>query len=818
MEVNFLKLLDEEIVQNEIKETIKMVMVDEFQDSNPIQLSIFMKLSQLTKQSYWVGDSKQAIYGFRGSDPVLIDQVIKEFTKQNEDGLSIDLLKMSWRSVPELVNFSNQIFEERMLEQSSNIYLETSDQIHGPEKKDGESNPELVFNNWIKNREIHPLKKKDTIGLLPARDTSEELDTPSIKCWNFLDPTKNGFKAATKEIFFQKLAQKTASIIKEGANGNFKIIAKETGIAENLKGSHICVLMSSNKKVSELAEEFNKLGYPVNAIVDGLTDTVEYRIVQNIITLFLDTNNALSTTELAYLTGESDSVNALLEQRIKLLITELKKKEKDGTYNMYEVLNDWLKENEHKKCIETLKKQSRHLSVYYTVQKITNQFNIFHKLLNFKNAELRQANVLKLGELAKEYETYCINMNLGCSLTGFLDFIESNKDYNKKASNTDVNAVNIMTYHKAKGLEWPMVILSDIDKKPLDKFIKNEMFSTRIINNEKLDVSNPLQNRSIEFSFWPFGTSTSVNETLKEKIESSSDYSEKETNKLNEASRLMYVGITRARDYLVFAINQYKNAPWLENVMPNWKLEEALNGINYKTTEKVNCNLFNLERECLVEYEKIMPDTEFDSKFSAESQNYLKKEIPVIQNSPYLINPSKVDPIKNCKVVLKKELHKRLKLKTIDSTELGSTLHQLLYIKDRSYFREAVNVSEAFNALDINKIQFIENTEKFNKYLKAHFDGFKQYPEFPMEIEIGNQLARGEADLVLETDEGFILIDYKSYAGKDDVTNSSCAYFAGKYSGQLDFYATMLENQFPAKKVIKKMIYYIVQGKIVELK
>ena len=89
--------------------------------------------------------------------------------------------------------------------------------------------------------------------------------------------------------------------------------------------------------------------------------------------------------------------------------------------------------------------------------------------------------------------------------------------------------------------------------------------------------------------------------------------------------------------------------------------------------------------------------------------------------------------------------------------------------------------------------------------------------ELSMEVETANQLAKGEADLVLETEKGLILIDYKSYAGIDDVTNPNCEYYAGKYSGQLDLYAQMLEKTLEPQKVIKKLIYYVVQGKIVEL-
>ena len=53
-----------------------MLMVDEFQDTSPIQLSLFVKMASLVDKVIWVGDPKQSIYGFRGSDAALIDTVI----------------------------------------------------------------------------------------------------------------------------------------------------------------------------------------------------------------------------------------------------------------------------------------------------------------------------------------------------------------------------------------------------------------------------------------------------------------------------------------------------------------------------------------------------------------------------------------------------------------------------------------------------------------------------------------------------------------------------------------------------------------------
>lgn len=818
MEVYFLRLLDEEIVQNDVTESIKLVMVDEFQDSNPIQLNIFMKLSQLVRQSYWVGDPKQAIYGFRGSDPVLIDQIIKEFTKQNHRELSIDILKMSWRSVPELVSLSNQIFEERMLEQASDIYLATIDQIHGPGKNSENGEIKECFHSWVRNRKIDPLNKKDTIGLLPARNSTKELSGSPIKFWNFLNyGAKGSLKAATAGIYFQKLAQKAASIIEDGKKGNFKVIDKETGKSRAIVGSDICFLVSSNKKVSELSQEFQQLGYPVNAMVEGLTDTLEYRILQNIVTLFLDKNNALSLTELSYLTGENTSISGLLDKRINLLNSLLQKNKEDADFDFNTALVEWLSESEHRKSIDALRKQSNYLSVYYTLQKITNQFNIFQKLLNFNNSDLRQANILKLCDVAKDYEAYCINMNLGSGLIGFLNFVESNKEFNVQAATHNKDAVNVMTYHKSKGLEWPMVILSDLQKDPLDKFHKYEIFSAKIVNNSELNVSSPLLNRSIEFSFWPFGASSTVNEDLKEKIESDPSYFEKEANKYNEYSRLMYVGITRARDYIVFATNQYKNVSWLENLMPNWSLEESLDEINFQDTNSITSNFFSLGQPLNVDYEKIMPDTEFEVGFEEPTLTYFEKQIPAGQNNPYLLNPSKAEALKECKVNLVKELHGRLKVVTNDSTELGNTLHQFLYIKDRTYFKEQVSKSETLTDLGICSEQFIENVRCFNEFINTEHNILAQHPELSTEVELGSQLANGEADLVLETDQGLILIDYKSYAGNEDVLNSNCEKFAGKYSGQLDLYSRMLEKNLEPKKVVGRFIYYVVQGKMVEL-
>ena len=101
------QLLDHPSVQDTVREELQLLMVDEFQDTSPIQLALFLKLSQLAAQVIWVGDIKQSIYGFRGSDPTLMTAVVQRVLA---DGNEPEILEQSWRSTPELVGYINNVF------------------------------------------------------------------------------------------------------------------------------------------------------------------------------------------------------------------------------------------------------------------------------------------------------------------------------------------------------------------------------------------------------------------------------------------------------------------------------------------------------------------------------------------------------------------------------------------------------------------------------------------------------------------------------------------------------------------------------------
>ena len=84
MEVKMLRLLDIPEVVERLKEEIDLLLVDEFQDTPPIQLAIFKKLTEICKEVVWVGDTKQSILGFTGSDPVLMKSLVDSIQNQKD--------------------------------------------------------------------------------------------------------------------------------------------------------------------------------------------------------------------------------------------------------------------------------------------------------------------------------------------------------------------------------------------------------------------------------------------------------------------------------------------------------------------------------------------------------------------------------------------------------------------------------------------------------------------------------------------------------------------------------------------------------------
>ncbi|MCH8228652.1 MAG: UvrD-helicase domain-containing protein, partial [Proteobacteria bacterium] len=210
------QLLDHPTVEETLREELQLLMVDEFQDTSPIQLALFLKLSRLADQVIWVGDIKQSIYGFRGSDPTLMTAVVNRVI---EEGNPPEILKKSWRSRPELVAYINGLFVPAF-----------SDTLNA-----------------------------EQVALEPAREPVS--DEPAVELWR-LSGSKKSLRA-------QALTAGVRSLIESGRT----VIDKETEQSRPVTYSDIAILCRTHANLGEIANALSELKLPIRYNRPGVLST-----------------------------------------------------------------------------------------------------------------------------------------------------------------------------------------------------------------------------------------------------------------------------------------------------------------------------------------------------------------------------------------------------------------------------------------------------------------------------------------------------------------------------------------------------------------
>ena len=241
MERLFLELLGKPQVKKEIEGTYKLMMVDEFQDCSPIQLQIFKLLSDLMEQSYWVGDPKQSIYGFRGADVELVNEISKQFMDENRDPalhLTYDKLPKSYRTREPLVNLATECF----------------------------------------TRAFDGIIDKKNVELEAARQESEQFSKP-LSHWNCLAPNVGDYVNKVADRIKQLLASKI--FIQKKNRDEFRPI----------QPGDIAILCLRNDECKTFAKALNSKGIPVCFVNDDILQQTEVQLVFTLLKFMVDSSN-----------------------------------------------------------------------------------------------------------------------------------------------------------------------------------------------------------------------------------------------------------------------------------------------------------------------------------------------------------------------------------------------------------------------------------------------------------------------------------------------------------------------------------------------
>ncbi|RJR55295.1 MAG: DNA helicase UvrD [Desulfobacteraceae bacterium] len=737
------QLLQNPEVRAQLQEQVRLVLVDEFQDTSPIQLAVFLQLAQVADHAIWVGDQKQSIYGFRGTDPLLMDAVIENLIGPE----NFEILTQSYRSRPGLVTFTNALFAEAF--QSVGI----------PGKR---------------------------VTLQPVRE--EVGQAHPLHAW-WLQAKNNNEETGA-------LAAAVGSMIARAVD--FQVIDKATKQPRPLRGGDMAILCRTNDRCSQVAEALENLGVRVMLPRSGLLARPECILALACLRYLVDASDSLAVAEILHLTEDPSTPRQWFSHW-------LTQHETPPWKSNAIILN-----------LEAEREKLLHLTPSEALQLAISAGMVSDRVVLWGDSSQRLANLEMLRSLACKYEEKCLIARSAGTPAGLVTFLASEEEkteLDKQAESHDEHSVQVLTYHRAKGLEWPVVILGD-----LQAVEKDNPFGVDVSPSDKpFDVNNPLSGRWIRFWPWPYG-SQKVDVGLDEAIKESEERKAVLMKEKKELMRLLYMGMTRARDYLVFAARDGKKSStaWLDSLKdgngdPIFTLPS---GTGEKTIE--------IGRQAFQFYSSSFQPLE--SQWQKETgQVNVSATIP--QKKPFLparLTASKAGStfftftIKDSQSVT---LGSRLPLHgRPDMTLLGEVFHRFLAADDPPLGHDqrldmARELLINWGADGLEPEALVVAGDRLWNYLRNNYGPeCTCHREWPVHLRIGEQKLSGWIDLLIDTGKGFIVVDHKSFPGRVDQWPEK----AKEYAPQLLAYRKAMEKA-TGRPVIETCIHMPILGVMLKI-
>lgn len=753
------KLLQDKEVAAEIGRTYTHLFVDEFQDCSPIQVKIFMALADVVEKSYWVGDTKQAIYGFRGSDTALTKAVADAITlKDGNEGCHSETLKESWRSVPSLVHACNKAFME-------------------------------IF------RPIFRDKTEEQVPLKPAME--EHPDKFEVKLEDRAkDPLRYLHITERRSSRSPKLnVEDLASYIKEMID------------SEEVKPSDIAVLGRTGYDLDDVQGALADFGVECDRETTLDKGSKACQLMLALTTLTVNPQDDLAMAEIAYLTQDNMGVGAIIDS--KLRYNNSPKEER----------SPWLGETDMVMRVNALRPRVMYQGIGALMETLAVELDVKNVMERWGTPIVQSMIAVKaLIAAAKQYEERSSELAQPATPAGFRTFLEENEVKLPISG----NGVQLLTYHGAKGLEWKYVfVLLDETLEPKD-VLKRELYGIHHFHPQQPSADNLYPQMSIRLMPWIFGSrSSNVPESIAQLLFASEDYDKLYRHCLEESARLLYVGMTRAAEVLVlvpwFAKKEFD---WLRRSgLP--AAGDVDNGDVLGVGDEFKVVLFEHSDETESEGDdegeyEVMPEPKACRMLDYLSENPSDAPLRAVAPSGLKGKADDVEVIFRSKESIKvnsAKLHGRA------YSEVGDCIHnvyaaiELLEKEDVEQLIRSHGMDDVLPNAD-EVIRAWDNLQDF--LVKEHGKPLAVYHERPFRsLQEDGTVVVGSIDYVYKTADGVVLIDFKTFPQVEAVTDLTSEHFAGLYAGQLDAYTDVLEAV--GEKVLKRLIYYPVSGLLVKI-
>ena len=496
-------------VAKELQDTFKEIMVDEYQDTNGVQETIINLISRVDNRFY-VGDVKQAIYSFRMADSSLFMEKYNTYGGTDAVERRIDLAK-NFRSHENILAATNFLFYQIMTEEAAELnYTEAESLIPGRIVEDA---PE----DWIGGDvELHLLDvSKDTLS---ASESDEDEGG---------DPENN-----ERELDF--IIQKIKEI-----HGAKKKVQNPDGTFRQIEWRDFAILRRSLAGWGTRAvEAMRQAGIP--AVVNERDGYFEAQEIQLLLALLSIIDNPEQDLPMAAV---------LHSGLVGLDANELGALRLSGEGSLWSLMPAYAKEAQDERLLafidhmERWRTLSRRHGVTDLLWDIYESQDYVNYVGAMPNGLVRRANVLALYDRAKGYEASGFR-----GLFRFLRFVESLRDSNQDMPLANVvseadNVVRLMTIHKSKGLEFPVVFLSGVQKRFNMMDLRSELL---IDKNAGVGLKGYFPDIRVSFPTMPWFYVKDV----------------KEAALKAEEQRILYVALTRARDklFLTGFVKGFKNS------------------------------------------------------------------------------------------------------------------------------------------------------------------------------------------------------------------------------------------------------------------
>lgn len=505
------KLFSEnENIRKEYSEKYDEILIDEYQDTNSLQDTLFTLISRDEKNMFMVGDLKQSIYRFRGGDPMIFKEKNRKYS-QKVGGRRISL-SQNFRSRRTVIDSINDIFTNIMSNNVGDVNYDKNEALNREEERE-------CYRDNEKNENCNYKSELCLIG----KNRQSRLDQ--------FAPT---FSVNEAEAYV------VATRIRQLIDSKFKIHTGD-GNYRNIEYSDIVILMRSVKSTGEIVQDMlQKQGIPSYVQRENYFERKEIRLMITLLSLINNnlqdipivsvmrspignfTDNELSKIRLA--NDKSSFYNALCSY-----------KGDDG--ELYEKCCNFIKDLNRWRGYVKLKSIA---SLIWTLYEETGLYDFMGAL---EGGEEAQANLKLLYERAKTYEDSGFK-----GIFNFLRYIEQIEERKEDLGSAMLisenhNVVRIMTIHKSKGLEFPVVFLmrtnSNIIRSNSTDDLRIQLHKDAGIGVDYINYEK-MYKKELEF-----------NSYIKSK---------NNAEQLSENLRLLYVALTRAKEKLIVtSANQYRD-------------------------------------------------------------------------------------------------------------------------------------------------------------------------------------------------------------------------------------------------------------------